>query len=386
MKRNAVVVVGILLIMSLVTSFSFFGCKTTETTQAAETTAAEETTELEWVNTTLYPSLKVPVVPDKKIYYVESFLGDVAHRMMVSGAESVFKDMQVQFEVLNPENDLQRQVKMIDDIIAKGDADALILSAIDSEGISSSVEKCNEAGIPVFIIDRWSTGGQVEFGVGGDWYTHGTTATNNLVELLKEKYDGEAKGTVIAMIIGMEINALRDRAAALRDVMKQYPDIKIIEKQGDFDANKDAKILQDALTANPETDAVWNIADVFGQSFVPALEEMGRLYKAGDPNHLIIQSMDGTDWALQAIRDGYFDATVSSFVVEWGFMAAWAAGQKLGDMADFSGELNVEGAAWSGKYFDMGNGTFLGLTSILVTKDNVDDKSLWGNRVSEFLE
>jgi len=275
---------------------------------------------------------------------------------------------------------------MIDDIIAKGDASALILSAIDSEGISSSVEKCNEAGIPVFIIDRWSTGGQVEFGVGGDWYTHGTTATNNLVELLKAKYNGEAKGTVIAMIIGMEINALRDRAAALRDVMKQYPDIKVIEKQGDFDANKDAKILQDALTANPETDAVWNIADVFGQSFVPALEEIGKLGKAGDANHLIIQSMDGTDWALQAIRDGYFDSTVSSFVVEWGFMAAWAAGQSLGGKADFSGDLKVEGAAWSGKYFDMGNGTFLGLTSNLVTKDNVDDKSLWGNRVSEFLE
>lgn len=355
-----------------------------EETEAAEE-AMEEEGGMEWVNATLYPSLEVPVLADKKIYYVESFLGDVAHAMMVSGAESIFADMQVDYEVLNPENDLQRQIAMIDDIIAKGDGDALLLSAIDSEGISASVEKCNENDLPVFIIDRWSTGGDVVFGVGGDWYMHGSTCTNQLVNLLTEK-NGNPEGKVIAMIVGMEINALRDRAVAFRDIIAEYPDIEVLEKQASFDPNDCAKVLQDALTANPDTEAIWNIADYFGQSYVPALEEIDSLYPVGDPNHIILCSMDGTDWALQAIRDGYFDSTVSSYLIEWGYLAAWAAGQYLGGKADFSGELVVEGASWSGKYFDMGNGTFLGLTSELVTIDNVDDPTLWGNRVDEFLE
>lgn len=397
MKKEIKLILLVLLITSLIfTVFGLAGCKTgqaTETTiaeetqeetTAAETVAEETASEIEWVNTTRYPSLQVPVMPDKKIYYVESFVADLLHKMMIYGAESIFKDMQCQYEILNPENDLQKQVKMIDDIIAKGDADAIIINPVDSEGISASVEKCNEAGIPVFGIDRWPTSGKVEFGCGGEWYGHGALATDYMVELLKKKYNGEAKGNVVALISGMNINSMRDRVFALRDIMKNYPDIKVDEKILEFKPEVFAKTLQDVLTADSTIDAIWNHADYFGPSYVSMMIEIGKLYKADDPNHIILVSMDGTDFGLQAVKDGYWDSTCSLWCTDWGYFGAWAAANYLGDVKDLKAACVVPPDNFEGVFTDMeGGGTYLGLASVLVTKDNVDDPDLIGNVIKE---
>jgi hypothetical protein len=70
-------------------------------------------------------------------------------------------------------------------------------------------------------------------------------------------------------------------------------------------------------------------------------------------------------------------------------MAAWAVGQYYGGRAEEViqlGAFSAPGTKWDGSMIvDMGNGPYLGIKSILVTKDNVDDPTLWGNRVQEFL-
>lgn len=344
---------------------------------------------VKWAKSEFIPSLEVPVNLKKKVYYVESFLADVSHRMMVAGAEMAFKQMGWDCEVLNPENNLQLQVKMVEDAMTKGDMDALIISAVDSEGIASSIKKVSDQGIPVVVVDRWPSDGQMIFGVGGDWYEHGILATDELVKRLTAK-NGKPEGKVIAILVGMEVNALRDRAFALRDVMKKYPGITVVEKNAPTDAVKAAQILKDAILANPDADAIWNIADVFGMNFVETMKEIDVLYPAGDKRHIILCSMDGTDWALDEVRNGYFDSTVSSNMIEWGYMAAWSIGQYYSGHAAEAiklGPLSVPGTRWDGsEVVDMGNGPYLGLKSILVTKDNVDDPTLWGNRVDEFLK
>lgn len=365
-------VVGILLMVTLVFSIS----------------VAFAAPAVKWVKSDYVSGLQVPVGMHKKVYYIESFLADVAHRMMVSGAERAFKQMGWDCEVLNPENDLQRQIKMVEDSLAKGDMDAMIISAVDSEGIGATVKKVSDRNIPVVVVDRWPSLGKMTFGVGGDWYTHGKTATQEMVKRLTKK-NGSPKGKVIAMIIGMEVNALRDRATAFRDVMKKYPNIKVIEKTAPADPVKDAQVLKDALIANPDADAIWNIADVFGMNYVATMKEIGMLYPVGNPKHIILCSMDGTDWALEEIRNGNFDSTVSSNLIEWGYMAAWSLGQHFGGkqaVLNKVGQLKVSGAGWKAQISSMGNGPYLGINSVLVIKDNVDNKMLWGNRVKEFVK
>lgn len=344
---------------------------------------------VKWESSKFVPSLELPVNLKKKVYYVESFLADVAHLMMVAGSEMAFEQMGWECEVLNPENNLQLQVKMVEDALAKGDMDALIISAVDSEGIASTIKKVSDQGIPVVVVDRWPSDGEMLFGVGGDWFVHGSMVAEHMVKLLTEK-KGAPEGKVIAILVGMEVNALRDRAYGMRDVMKKYPNIKVLEKNAPTDAVKAAQILKDAILANPDVDAIWNIADVFGANYVEVMKEIDVLYPAGHPQHIILCSMDGTDWAHDEVRNGNFDCTASHKLIEWGYMAGWALGQYYGGRAAEAikfGPFSAPGTNWDGSMVvDMGNGPYLGLKSVLVTKDNVDDPILWGNRVDEFLK
>ncbi len=308
---------------------------------------------------------------------------------MVAGSEMALSQMGWEWEVLNPENNLQLQVKMLEDSLAKGDMDALIISAVDSEGIASTIKKVSDQGIPVVVVDRWPSDGEMLFGVGGDWHQHVSMVAEQMVKLIEAKKRSPI-GKVIAILVGMEVNALRDRAYGMREVMKKYPKIKVLEKNAPTDAVKSAQILKDAILANPDVDAIWNIADVFGMKFVEAMKEIDDLYPAGDKRHIILCSMDGTDWAHKEVKDGNFDCTASHQLIEWGFMAAWSLGQYYGGRADDEitlGAFSAPGTKWDGSMIiDMENGPYLGLKSILVTKENVDDPTLWGNRVEEFLK
>lgn len=344
--------------------------------------------ETAWVKSKLDPVLELPTGLKKKVYFVESFLADVAHRVMVAGAQNAVDEMGWDMEVLNPENNLERQVKMIEDALAKGDMDALILSAVDSEGVASTVKKVSDRGIPVAIVDRWPSDGEITFGVGGDWYQHGTDATEEMIRRLTAK-NGAPKGKILAMIIGMQINPLRDRVTALHDIMKKHPDIEVIEVAAPLDPVGAAQALKDALLANENVDGIWNIADVFGMNFVATMQELGMLKPVGEEGHVILTSMDGTDWALEEIRNGNFDATVSSYLYEWGYLAAWGLGQQFGGRPEALAQPTISAPSkqWNNSAMkDMPNGRYLGLKSFLVTKDNVDDPNAWGNQVKTILK
>ena len=110
--------------------------------------------EVQWSKSEYCPSLDIPVNMKKKIYYVESYMADINHRFMAAGAEVAFKEMGWDYEILNPENDLQLQIKMIEDSIAQDDCDGLIIKPVDAGGVADLVQKITDSGLPVAIMDR----------------------------------------------------------------------------------------------------------------------------------------------------------------------------------------------------------------------------------------
>jgi len=354
----------------------------------AASTNEKSPTQVTWKESTYHAGLQLPANLKKKIYYIESYYADINHRFMAAGAEIALKELGWDYEILNPENDLATQIKMIEDSLAKGDMDGMIINAVDPGGVAASLKKVMDRGIPVAIMDRWPTLGRPVFGVGSNWYQEGELTTKQMIKLLTDKY-GEPKGKVIAIVSGLENNAIRQRYVAFKDIMPKYPKIQVIEKTAPEDPVKCAQVLKDALLANPDVDAIWNIVDYFGMNFVQTMKEIHMAYPVGDPKHIILCSQDGTDWALQAIRDGYFDSTVSHYLIDFGYMCTWALGQHFGGKSDAFkvGPFKLPSAGWNGSSVrDYKNGTYLELNTILVTKANVDDPSLVGNRVKEFLK
>ena len=84
------------------------------------------------------------------------------------------------------EDDPTIQLKDVENLITKN-PDAIIIDTCDSDAIVSSIEACNEAGIPVFTMDREANGGDVISHIGYDAIKSGKLAGQFLVDSLGGK-------------------------------------------------------------------------------------------------------------------------------------------------------------------------------------------------------
>ena len=98
-----------------------------------------------------------------------------------------------------------------------------------------------------------------------------------------------------------------------------------------------------------------------------------------DPKHIFVVSNDGIPQEFEAIRKGEIDATVSQpadLYAKYGLFYAKAALEARHSSPDRPTTTST--------IVDVGNGVLEDqLAAPLVTKENVDDKALWGNQVGK---
>jgi simple sugar transport system substrate-binding protein/ribose transport system substrate-binding protein len=118
---------------------------------------------------------------------------------------------------------------------------------------------------------------------------------------------------------------------------------------------------------------------VFLAPTLQVLRSTNHLFPAGDPKHIFTISNDGIPEEFAAIRKGDIDATVSQpadLYAKWALFYAKAA---LDGKTFQTGKTDHESTI-----VDVGNGNLEDqLAAPLVTKENVEDKTLWGNQIGK---
>ena len=274
--------------------------------------------------------------------------------------------------------DAQKQLNDINDFIAQG-VKAIVAVPVDSAGICVAVAAAKEAGIPFYTIDRAPTGCAIDLTVLSDNYLGGKQAGEAMVAHLKEK-NGSEKGTVLEITGNLAQNVAQLRGAGFDDVLKQYPDIKLIVKPGDWDAAKGVEIVRD-VASTEAVDGIYMHSDcVYATGTVQTLKEIGKFAPAGDPAHVFIGAIDGCTENLALIREGSTDQTSAQPIPDFGVLVANYIDKKLKGEEIAPGEVVQEGALWSPAQMKMTEtGLQLLLSTTSVTKANVDEPGLWGN-------
>jgi ribose transport system substrate-binding protein len=211
--------------------------------------------------------------------------------------------------------DANTQANQVVDLINQH-VSALILNPINANAIVPVVKQANAKGIPVFTLDRGAACGscQVNF-LETDNEALGKEGADFIAEQLKKRY-GTIKGNVVDLegLLGTTAGDSREKgfATEFAALQKDNPGLKLIARQAaDFDADKGFNITTQLLAAHSDIDAIFNGNDDNAVGALRAIRQANRFTPIGDPKHIVVIGIDGTEQALSAIRKGQMDATLS---------------------------------------------------------------------------
>ena len=262
----------------------------------------------------------------------------------------------------NAQGDMATQINQMEDLITKK-VDVLIICPINAKAVVPAVKKANAANIPVIALDRGSDGGELASFIETDNVELGRKGADFIAAKLKERY-GSAKGNVVNLQGLRGTTAAESREQGFMEGLKKYPDIKLVSSQAaDFDQEKALNLTMNILQANAKIDAIFCANDDNAVGALKALESTKRFKPMGDPGHVVIIGIDGTAQALQAIRDGKIDATISQNPVK---MASKAV--------DFATDVKAGKTIEKRVYYP----------NLLINKENIDAPEtktygLWGD-------
>lgn len=216
------------------------------------------------------------------------------HDAMVKKAEADG----VELITVDAERSALKQVEQIESFIAQK-VDAIIMNPCEVEASSPAVTKALAAKIPIINVNSETSTKPTAF-VGSDDVESARIA----MKFIAEKLSG--KGNVVMMHGYMGQAAQIKREQGAREILKQYPNLKLIAHQtGEWDRAKAMSLMENWIQSyGSQINAVFAQNDEMGLGAVKALTD------AGLKDKVIVVSIDAIPDGLQAVKKGTLDATV----------------------------------------------------------------------------
>lgn len=213
------------------------------------------------------------------------------------GVKDEARKLGIDVTILNATEDPVLQIEQIKEIIAKR-VDVVCLVPMKKEPLVRGVQMLNRSKIPVIIVNR-EIGENCEYicYTGTDTYAGAVTSA----KILAEAMDG--KGELVEFHQHLGTGPEVARSNALRDVLKDYPNIKPIARiphRGERDIVKTE--MQTLLQKYPNLSGVYAHGDNFAIAAAQVCQKVGR-------TNIKIVGMGGSKEAIEVIKQGILTGT-----------------------------------------------------------------------------
>jgi len=144
----------------------------------------------------------------------------------------------------------ENQISQIENFISLG-VDAIILSPFDKEGCAPAVEKANQAGIPIVVMNSVvSNLDKANAYVGSDDIEAGRIEAEKMSEAL------HGKGNLVVLHGAFGHSAELGRSEGIEQALKKYPGIKITYKQtANWDRAQALSVMENILSPGRKSTA-----------------------------------------------------------------------------------------------------------------------------------
>ena len=230
------------------------------------------------------------------------------YRSLAEGVAAEAEALGVEVTVLSADDQLEKQISDVEDLIAAG-VDTLLINATQ-DGAVGVVEQAAAAGIPVITLQRGVPSSLVTSHIGTNNVLIGQLAAEWLINRL----GGTGKIVVLEGIPGAASS--EDRKTGSTPVFEAAEGIEIVAQQtAEYDRATALTVMENILQATPDINAVFCYNDEMAMGALAALEAAGR-------DDVIVTGIDALPDALEAIRAGKLAMTIRIPVYD---MGRWAA-------------------------------------------------------------
>jgi ABC-type sugar transport system substrate-binding protein len=283
---------------------------------------------------------EAPAAGTKAVCLVQIDLSHPFHLGEVEGAKEAARRYGFELKITSGEGDVNKQIQAFENCINEG-VDAISVNFIDFKAFGPAMQKAEEAGIPVVCLHSEPEGCAATLGF-DELYT-GHEVGKYSVELLQAAPcwpDCEAAN--IQGLLGQGLNEAR--SGGWKEELEGAGVNVVSQEPTDWQPEKAVAAMENWLVAYPDLDLVYGNSDGLT---VPAAEAA----RAAGNDQIIFTSVDGSDFALEAIQNGLM---ASTFMYAPEFSGFWKAYLpfKIAAGEDFEYENLIKG--------------------VLVNTDNVD--------------
>ena len=244
----------------------------------------------QWAAASYRIGVSIARVDDNFMTYVRSGLEDAARK----------ENVQIQFE--DAQGDVVRQLNQIQGFLGQK-VDAVIVLPVDTAATANMTRAAVEAKIPLVYVNRHPDERVLPKGV--------VTVASNDVEAgqLQMRYLADkmaGKGNIAIIMGDLAQNSTHDRTEGVKQVLKDYPGIKVVEQQSaEWQRNKGMDLTSNWLLAGTGFDAIEANNDEMAIGAAMALQQTGKA-----KGEIAIVGIDGLPDGLATIKRGMLVASV----------------------------------------------------------------------------
>lgn len=244
----------------------------------------------QWAAASYRIGVSIARVDDNFMTYVRNGLDEAARQ----------ENVQIQFE--DAQGDVVRQLNQVQGFLNQK-VDAVIVLPVDTSATASMTRAAVAAKIPLVYVNRHPDERKLPTGVV-------TVASNDIeagqlqMRYLAEKLGG--KGTLAIIMGDLAQNATHDRTEGVKQILKDYPNIKVVEQQSaEWQRSKGMDLTSNWLLAGSRFDAIIANNDEMAIGAAMALQQAGKA-----KGEVAIVGIDGLPDGLAAIKRGMLVASV----------------------------------------------------------------------------
>ena len=215
-----------------------------------------------------------------------------------------------------PTFDVRLQVKVIEDLIARG-VDGIAISADDDAGLVDVVKRAAQAGIKVITFDAPAPSTAALTYIGTDNHAAGYEAGRWMAEAMG------GTGKVAILQGGLDATNLNQRTHGFEEALARYAPgmtvTEVVNEHGDF--SESVIKTERLLSSTPDLRGIFSVS----AEGAPAAATVIR--RAGKAGRIVVAGFDDLPDTIKGIRDG----TISFCVVQNTYAMGWLSVERLLD-------------------------------------------------------